>query len=70
MQSEDTPKGDWKKDDLKSWLEKQGVTFENKKYLKKDYWELVKTLVQDDDSKYLAQQIMEKYNVKCLRLPP
>ena len=41
----------------------------NKKYLKDDYWELVKPLI-DDDTKYRAEEIMKKYGVKCLRLPP
>ena len=71
FQCDDVPKSDWKKDQLKKWLEEKGATFEeNKKYLKKDYWDMVKPIVDAMGPKYNAEDIMNKYGVKCLRLPP
>ena len=58
---------------MKEWLEKKGVPFEEgKKYLKKDYWDLAKPLIEEitEIAKYRAEEIMAKYGVLCLRLPP
>ena len=58
---------------MKEWLEKKGVTFEEgKKYLKKDYWDLAKPLIEEitASAKYRAEEIMAKYGILCLRLPP
>ena len=63
---------------MKEFCEKKGITViarHGKRawfgdLVKKDYEEAIKHYLDGTDIKYQAEEIMKKYGVECLRLPP
>ena len=72
LQGDDIPRKNnknWRKPQLIEWLEQKDFPFEDRNYTVKELWEIITPMIETANV-YTAERIMEKYGVKCLRLPP
>ena len=72
LQGDDIPRKNnknWRKAQLVEWLEQKNFPFEDRNYTVKELWEIITPMIETANV-YTAERIMEKYGVKCLRLPP
>ena len=72
LQGEDVPRKNnknWRKPQLLEWLSNKNALEEDKKYTVAELWEIIDQMLESADV-YTAERIMQKYNIKCLRLPP
>ena len=51
------------------WLASKNVQLENRNYTVAELWDIITPMIASADV-YNAERIMQKYNVRCLRLPP
>ena len=51
------------------WLADKNVELEDRFYKVDELWSIITPMIETADV-YNAERIMQKYNVRCLRLPP
>ena len=72
FQGDDIPRKNnknWRKPQLTNWLIEKKIIEKGQNYTVKEMWEMIDPLLESADV-YTAERIMQKYGIKCLRLPP
>ena len=67
--TDDCPNGNWKVQDLKDWLKKENISYDEINDKKDDLWQKAKSYLMENP-RYKVEGIAAKYGHIILRLPP